>query len=381
MTMRITLKHFSASICAGFTLVIATMSASALPASAGTTNDIFTRKVMLKAMAQNCIVPGIIGLSTGADALFQASQKLLDEPNEASLDAARAAWRQLQSTYASQNMLFYGPVENQTFWQENFYRRVHPQLLEYGIDGRMPIDSDAIERGGAQVKGFATAEYLLFGPVTPPQRPGGRIATNSVESWLLRGNTSMRRRQYLCEVTRNLDQQLQAAARQARDEKFPDDFASKGQTSVNLLVNELTVALETDLTLPLQDYVRIPNWQQRVARDQANETEGDSSGTTFSEMKMSLAGLRRFYSGGGGTGLKDYLQQFNPGLADRLELQFQATAAALDALDHSTQSKMLAQRPALQNTLEQTHKLEILLKVDLTSALGVTIMFNAYDGD
>jgi predicted lipoprotein len=278
-------------------------------------------------------------------------------------------------------MLFYGPIENQTFWQENFYRRVHPQLLEYLIDSRMPIDSDAIERAGAQVKGFATAEYLLFGPVAPPQRPGGRVTTNSVESWLLEGNTAARHRQYLCEVTRNLDQQLQAAAGQARDEKFLDDFASKGQTSVDLLVNELTVALETDLTLPLQNYVRIPNWQQRVARDQANETEGDCSGTTFSEMKMSLAGLRRFYSGGGGTGLKDYLQHVNPGLADRLEAQFQATATALDALDNSTQSKMLAQRPALQNTLEQTHKLEILLKTDLTSALGVTIMFNAYDGD
>jgi hypothetical protein len=38
-------------------------------------------------------------------------------------------------------------------------------------------------------------------------------------------------------------------------------------------------------------------------------------------------------------------------------------------------------RAALQNAVEQVHDLEILFKVDLASALGVTITFTSGDAD
>jgi predicted lipoprotein len=277
-------------------------------------------------------------------------------------------------------MLFYGPIKDQVFWQANFYPKVYPNLVEYLVSSGRSIDGGLIDRIGAPLKGFEAAEYLLFAPLATQMSRAGldtNTMTNPSVSWLLQGKFAQRRRQYLDAITRILSAQLQAAANEARDKNFPDKFAAAGQKSVNLLVNQLTVTLEMDLILPLQDSLSaIP-----AVRAHNNLRIGAFSGEFLPGMKAALEGLHRFYRGEGGSGLDDYAQTVNPNLNDRLEKQFEATALALDSLKTPLDTSGATEHPEFQNALDEAHKLEVLLKVDLTSALGVTIMFNAYDGD
>jgi predicted lipoprotein len=176
-------------------------------------------------------------------------------------------------------------------------------------------------------------------------------------------------------IAEDLDRNLQKAASQAQDTNFPSAFAAGGQASANLLVNQLILTLELNLAFPLK-LVLSPAFAKQTAHD---GTGGNTN--VLSDMKAPLGGLHRFYLGAGGTGLADFVRDTNPGLADRLESQFETTTRAWGALDQPLETMALTQRAALENVDEQTRKLEVLLRVDLVSTLGVTIMFNSYDGD
>jgi len=325
-------------------------------------------------MAANCIVPGVLELATDANELSTVSRRLMDNPNPGTLTQAKAAVIKMQLAYKRNQMLAYGPVENQIFWQANFYTHPSPDAIERMIRSQQPIDQKFIERQGAMVKGFSTAEYLVLGLT---DKAGLDNAPDSADSRLLQGDTAARRRQYLCAITENLAKQLQAAARQAQAPDFPSRFASGGQASINLLVNELTVTLESGLTIPLQDSLKLSQ-----AKNMPGKSGNITMGYSIPEMKALLQGLIRFYHAGEGrTGLNDYMLHVNPGLNNRLEAQFNTTSAALSAINKPLDTMVATQRPVVQTAFEETHRLELLLKVDLTSALGVTIMFNAYDGD
>jgi uncharacterized protein len=370
-------------------LLLALAPTLTIPALAG--DNAFTRQVMLRAMAQNCIVPGVVELATNADEIFYAVHELKDKPCPQTLAKVRVLWMQMQTSYRHQRMLCYGPIENQAFWQANFYRQTYPSLVEVVVRGSYPINQDLIERAGAPVKGFTTMEYFLFAP-SAVQTASAEIdensQTNLFTSWLLQGKTALRRRQYLYEIASDLDKQLQQASKKAQDPNFPAKFAAGGQDSINLLVNQLSVTLESDLTLPLEKSL-VSRQKKELSNDStnspprtlSNQEEGALSGTTISGMKATLEGLDRFYHGTTGTGLNIYLQRVNPSLDDRIEGQFKATAAAMSLLDKPLDQLDVTQQPTVKQAFDETHKLEILFKVDLVSSLGMTIMFNAYDGD
>jgi predicted lipoprotein len=168
---------------------------------------------------------------------------------------------------------------------------------------------------------------------------------------------------------------MEAAAFQAQNTNFPDTFAAGGQNSVNLLVNQLIATLEINLSLPL-NFLLSPAFANRAVHGQVH-----SSTDALMGMKATLDGLHRFYLGEVGPGLDDYVRNVNPGLSRRLEAQFQATISAWAALDQPLETMAVTEPARLKAAWEQTHKLETLLRVDLVSTMGVTIMFNSYDGD
>jgi predicted lipoprotein len=341
-----------------------------LPGIAGTTDQTFTRQAMLKSMAQNCIVPGIIDIATNADELCNTTRDLMHKPSDQTLVQAQQAWAKLDSAYRRNKMLtYYGPIGDQVFWKANFYQSTSPSIVEYLIGSDRLLDDNWVQRVGATGKGFSAIQYLLFGKAT------GRSETNSFASWLLEGSNAPRRRLYLWLIAKDLDRNMQKTALKVQDTNFPNAFAAGGQASANLLVNQLILSLELNLAFPLKIVLSPAFAKQNTGGRAVSNMEA------LSDMKTTVRGLHRFYVGEDGTGLGDFVREINPGLADRLELQFQATSQAWAALNQPLEMMILSQRATLEKADEQTRKLEMLLRVDLVSTMGVTIMFNSYDGD
>jgi predicted lipoprotein len=80
-------------------------------------------------------------------------------------------------------------------------------------------------------------------------------------------------------------------------------------------------------------------------------------------------------------GLRDAVKLVNPGLETRLAEHMQAAISATRAIGAPLEQAVVNNRPALENAYEKTRALEILLKVDVVSALGVTLTFGSNDGD
>ena len=269
-------------------------------------------------------------------------------------------------------------MEDRTFWLSNFYQPL-PDSIEHVVNGNVPLNENQIERMGAPIKGLYAMECLLFSTKSSETNKTalyGNSHSLPPGTWLLKGDSSLRCRTYLSLMANNLNNHLKIAAMAAQAKDLPATFEAGGRDSVSLLVNQLTVTLEAGIIIPLNEHTNKPS----LMRVKSYKI-GRASGTIVSGMKVLLVALHNFYDGETGFGLKDYVCRVNPGLNDRLEAQFKATAAALSVLKEPPNALVGVQQEEWAEALTEARKLEILCKVDLTSALGVTIMFSAYDGD
>ncbi len=351
---------------------------SVIQTSAELSSKPFVPPTMLNDMAHNFIILGVMELSTNAEMLCRATQLLDAQPNLQTLKQAQGDWVKMQLAYKRYQMLCYGPVEERSFWLPNFYQPL-PVKIEFVLHNDIPLNTNQVERMGAPLKGLYAMEYLLFSSdstVTNTAAPGNGSENALLPgTWLLTGDSNLRRRTYLYLMANTLNNHLKIAVDAAQAEGFSEKFEAGGRDSVSLLVNQLAVTLETGLIIPLNNYTNL------TAISSKNYLNSVASGTRVLGMKTLLDGLHDFYNGGNGFGLKDYVRLVNSGLNDRLQAQFKATAAALAALNESPNLVTKEQQVQWKKALAEAHQLEILCKVDLTSALGVTIMFNAYDGD
>jgi predicted lipoprotein len=109
--------------------------------------------------------------------------------------------------------------------------------------------------------------------------------------------------------------------------------------------------------------------------------EATPSGASLQGAIASLEGIQKFYRGAGGLGLADVLKPVNAPLAKRIDEQFDATLAGIKAIGVPLDQAAADKREAVQTACDKVKALEILFKVDLASALGVTISFISGDGD
>ena len=142
-------------------------------------------------------------------------------------------------------------------------------------------------------------------------------------------------------------------------------------------MNELTQSLEHTLQNHLNFALILPSPIDR----QLNRIKGSRSGSSLQSVIVALEGVDKFFRGEKGLGLRDALNQMNPTLATRLQEKFTAAIAATRAIGLPLERAAVDRRAAVQKAVDQLHELEILFKVDLASALGVTITFTSGDGD
>jgi hypothetical protein len=197
---------------------------------------------------------------------------------------------------------------------------------------------------------------------------------------MLSGNNSQHRRAYLAALACDLESK---AAQLAQDWTAPGEqgaaakFAAGGQASLNLLVNQLAHAIE-DVEQARLHFVLV---LAEPISQQLYRIEASPSGASLEDAIARVEGIEKFYRGAGGLGLADVLKQVNAPLDQRIQAQFKTTLSAIQAIGEPLDQAAMDKRDAVQNACDKTKALEIIFKVDLASALGVTISFISGDGD
>lgn len=337
-----------------------------------------TNAAMLRDMVRYVIGPDYQELAAKSQALTAAIQHLANAPTVESLAKTRADWLAAMLAARQIQWLQTGPIADREYLATFYYSKVLPYRIEDVLNSSGPLDAAYLAELGAAAKGLFALEYLLFesrtessAKDTPPPVPNPKDFF---------GTNVQRRCQFLLAIANDVQKKAdQVAADWAGTNRLAAAgvFATGGPATLSLLVNALARNLESIAEERLNLALQLPAPVMR----QLHRIEGAHSSTSVPQLLGMLRGVHKIYRGGEGLGLDDSLRELNPALVGKVESQFQTAIAALEAIDAPLEVAVTDRKEFVQRAYEAVRDLEMLFKVDVASALGVTIIFKSDDGD
>lgn len=293
---------------------------------------------------------------TGAKALRDAVQTLVDAPSAAKLTAAREAWVAARPAYLqTEAYRFYeGPIDNEETGPEGRINAwpLDEAFIDYVVDAdRTSLLSGGIinDRGtfptitrevlleqnenGSETNiatGYHAIEFLLWGQDLSEDGPGDRKFSDYVPSETGVGKDAERRAQYLVLAAELLVDDLEYV-RAAWDEgaEYPTTFLAN-------VKNESLKNIITGISYLANDEVAAERIQPAYeSRDQEDE-HSCFSDTTNQDMKFDVVGIANVYFGRYGSldgeGLEDLVRAADPALDTQIKADLEAAAAAVQGI-------------------------------------------------
>jgi predicted lipoprotein len=359
----------------------AVLLSAALPGKRGLAQPVsqpaFTREAMLREIARDVLVSEWQELAGKCRDLTNSIARLVEKPDPVLLEEARKGW--LEASLAASRLRCFqaGPIVDRDFVSTFYYWQVLPYRMQEVLNSPRRVDQGFLEELGATVKGLFAVEYLLFEHAKAQTNGAGKAAL-ILDG--LAGPDAEKHRAYLIALGQEL---ASKATLLGNDWTAPggagasQKLTAGGQESVNLLVNQLATGIEDTAERHLNFVLVLPNPISR----QLYRVERSRSGSSLEGLLAGLEGAQKLFTGGGGLGLKDAVRQVNPALEKRVAEQFETAIAATRAIGAPLEEAVVKNRASIEVAYEKTRVLEVLVKVDVVSALGVTLTFSSNDGD
>jgi predicted lipoprotein len=326
-----------------------------------------SKQAALSSITRNVLLPGYAALTARCADLATAADALASTPNAASLKKTQQAWVATLLAWRKTQAFVRGPITDLNVSGRLQFWPLRPQSIDKVLADTRPIDAKYIDTLGATAMGLFPVERLLF----DPGHETALLATFT-------GPQGERRRLYVKATAHDLEARARAAEKAwLGPEGYAARFAAGGQASVNLLINDMLEAVEVGAQGRLQ---LINEWNAaKVLRPEF--VEAGVSAASQQALLSLLVGAEERFNGGDQAGLDDYLRTVNAPTADRVNTQFRKTIAAVKAIGVPLDQATPATQALIAQAHEESRALEILLKTDAASALGVTLTFLSVDGD
>jgi predicted lipoprotein len=348
--------------------VVAAIVVSGRPSLLAGPSPGVSKQTALDHIAKNVLVPAYSDLAARARDFSIAADALTSAPTPSSLDQAQRAWRDVLLAWQRTQAFAHGPVADlgvagrMRVWP---WRR---QSIDRVLRAQRPIDDGYILELGANAVGLSALEGMLF---DPGQDTAARVAAFS-------GATGARQREYCRALARELVKSTASVEKAWRGAAgYAATFGKGGQDQLNLVVNDLLAAIETGA----QERLRRVVDPHVDPLSRAALTEGGLSDTSQSGLLALVTGAQTLFNGASGPGLDDYLKALKPATARRAEVQFQKAVDSVAAIDGSLERAVTANPQLISRAWDACRALEILLKTEVASTLGVTLTFKSKDGD
>jgi predicted lipoprotein len=365
-TRRSVLRQGLASLaasCAG--AVRLGLLADAVLAS-GCTSKPRTRQDVLRSLVLEVVLPSTQAVVQTSNVLGRALAALQANPNDETLNTSRSAWSDAVVAWKRARCFRNGPiVETNALLRATFWP-VRAPALDSTLKSDAALNADFVGELGADVRGLYALERLLF-----PVADGGGLVSSETDR-------AARRFEFANELGRDLVRSASALDEAMADgEAYSRRFADGGQLSLSALVSQLSDAIESlsahriDLVLNLE--------QSHLLKP--NEVEGWPSATSTLLARAEFQSAEALYRGGAGGGVRELIAEVAPEIAKRIDLALGECNAALGALDAPLERLVHGEREKLTNAAAKCKSLERAFKIDAAGALGVTLTFQAGDGD
>lgn len=356
-------------LCAGLS------TTSSISWATPTIQNGLTKEQFLKELVNNVVMPAYASLDAKCRALAEAAKDLLGTPNAQSLAKARTAWMDAAVVIQKLECFKIGPSADSGSLPLFYFWPTRPASVERAVAGDAELSTAKMEDLGAASKGLFALEYLLFPRPAKTGSPPG-TASPIVDDVLdqLNGSKGGRRRLYLSLVAQELADKAQQIAKEWRAPLSPSaiKFMEGGQESINALIKHIAWSVE---------YATERRLRPILATAGGEKTSDPANDNSAQLIRASLEGVQEVYTGGEGIGLDDYLRSMGSPVADRFEEGFRNVFASLHDLDRHVEYASREKLDKARTVYSTCHALELIIKVDLTSSLGVTLTFSPIDGD
>ncbi len=340
-------------------------------------NSTFERGPLLENIADNIIIPGYIDFLSKVEALEDATTAFVTTTDD--LTAIRAAWLEAYTTWQRVSLFENGPAETVGL---RLNVNIFPANVTT-IEDNITIGSyDLGLSSNRSAKGFPTIDYLLYG-----------IGVDDTAILAIyNGSEGDAYKQYLQDIVAD----MQSLTITVLDEwqggfrdTFVDNDGSSATASVDRLVNDYIFYYERHLRA---GKMGIPGgiFSGTV---EPNTIEalyaGDLSKQLFLE---GLDAVQDFFNGRAyngnalGVSLSSYLDDLNvlkegADLSTIIDNQFNTARQAVQGLGSFEQELQNNPPTAFLNAYDEVQRIVPLLKVDMVSALSISIDFSDADGD
>lgn len=326
-------------------------------------------------LGTNIILPSFQDLATTTAAMDAAITAFTTTPNAGTLAAAQAAYKTAYLSWENASAFQFGPASDQSLLTSTI--NVFPtdsNVIKSNISsGSYTIDGIA----NVKAQGFPGIDFLLFGADAATTL--GRFTTDAAAA---------NAKKYLSAVSSSIKTKAAAVAAAWASTYLATFKAATGVnagSSLSLLLN----AFVYDYDVTLKNYklgIPIGKYGTTALPLAPEKVEAYYSGISLQLLLKQVRALQNVYTGGTGYGLDDKviaakaIKNGTP-LNDVINAQFATLIAKLTALPDPLSADIRNNLTAVNDVYTEATKLVVLLKVDLSSALGVKISFQDDDGD
>ncbi len=337
----------------------------------------FTRQAMLENLVNGVILPLQEEFVAQTAVLETAAITFSSDPTAANLQTLQDEWRKTDNLWQEAHL-----------YEFDRMMVLHNQIAKHPADAEFindilardltGLDNDFIESIGSPAKGLSAIEYLIF------------AEDGNNDTAFAQLTSSQSRMEYTVAATQNLHDKAQEAQTYWLPEG--NDYANTfinadggGETfnsSLSMLNNQMVAVLE----IAIREKLGEPSGIADGDGPHPKLVEAGLSGNSLAQIQHDLTTVENVFTGGDGLGFDDYLDYLDAEsegvpLSQKINEQFAATHAALDAIEPPLATAVTDNPAAVQTAYDEMRELLILIKVDMANQLSVTITFNDSDGD
>lgn len=343
--------------------------------------DDFDRKALLTNVADNIIVPSYSHFQTVFSEMKTAADQFTASPDPARLSALRQKWRTAYLSWQQVELFNFGPADNVLLRNYfNIYPTDVTLLQSHITSGSYNLE----EIGNNKVQGFPALDYLLNG--------AGGTDTEILAKYTS-GADASRWKKYMTDVVNSMNTKINtvvAAWKGSYREQFINNDGTGAGSSLSLMVNEYIMNFERFLR---SGKFAIPAGVMTGTAAPEKVEAFYSKDLGIQLAKAALKASRDFYLGKAfngtttGASLNSYLQALGKNnsnvatLAGNIEAQFSIVETKMNSLGSSIYDAIINNRNDVLALYDEFQKQVRNLKVDMASAIGISISYTDNDGD
>ena len=341
------------------------------------------RKAILIHLADHVIIPSYANFKLKLDAMLAKSDAFTSQPNTANLQAFRSAWIEAYIEWQKVELFDFGPAEKQTI--RNFFN-IYP-ANEIGVQSNIADPAANLEVPASYAQqGFPALDFLINGVAKTDEE---------IVAYYVTPVEGTKRIAYIKRLTARMNSLLDKVINEWNT-TYRETYVSK----TGLDISSSTSLMINGFVLHYERFIRsgkfgIPSGAM------LNGVVAPEKVEAFYKKDISLVLAKTahqayvdFFNGKAvktgleGPSIKTYLDALKAkdsatgkNLSEIINAQLEATKLKLDVLKPDLYEEVKTNNQAMVNVYTEMQKTVRLLKVDMTSAMSITITYTDNDGD